>query len=357
MFIRRWKGSALYNIKLFRSVLDWTVIVYLVIPAFVIGGFSYFEAVSNLQSFSIDTNLFLLLLFIVCFVATKSSIRLYLYDADLLFYRQNERKIRLLKKSAYSYAFLTFNSMLLLIISIVSPYLLAAGFTIFELIKIAFLFNVVSLIRIIIRYKIQRSLIRIPFIFCMLTLFAWSFFIIPFWIYTLLIVISGIYLWKLIQSNRFWQMEVTIEYEEFNKWMKTVYNFSMEMKYYLPAKTKPPLFVLAKRHTFSDYRVDNLVYKTFLRKSQYIRLPLQLLAIGIGLLFILPTWAKIIVVLTVIFGLLTSLESILKEIKQAHFFRLMNVSDEEWLMTKKRLQQRLLYPLFAVIIVLFFVLL
>lgn len=97
MFIRRWKGSALYNIKLFRSVLDWTVIVYLVIPAFVIGGFSYFEAVSNLQSFSIDTNLFLLLLFIVCFVATKSSIRLYLYDADLLFYRQNERKIRLLK--------------------------------------------------------------------------------------------------------------------------------------------------------------------------------------------------------------------------------------------------------------------
>lgn len=353
MFKRRLFISFKFNFKLWKSVLDWTIFAYLFIPSVVIGGFLYRDFVMNRQSATFEPLIFLIGLFVLSFVLTKPTLRLFLYEADLLFYRQNALKIRILKKHASLYAFITYSIGLLLLIGLLAPVLLVIGLTILDLCKLFAVLHLLSTLRILISYKIPKSFIRLPIQFCMHALIIFPFLYVPVIGYLVFWVIFVGALWREIQSNRHWNREVTWEYEAFYKWMKFVYQLSKEMRYYLPAKTKQPYITFGKKRTFSRYRIDNLVYKTLLRKLNYISLPFRLITLGIGLLLILPVWAKVIVLAIVTAGLFSAVDSILKEIKQAPFFHLMPVAEEEWLATKKRLQIRTVYPIIMLLLILF----
>ena len=182
-----------------------------------------------------------------------------------------------------------------------------------------------------------------------------NFFSIHIVIYLIGFIICAVFLLRKGSSNRYWSTEILWEYEAFYKWVKIIYQFSMEIGYYLPAKPKQPLFIFAKHRKLSRYRIDNLIYKSFLRKSSYFTLPLRLILLCIGLLIALPIWAKVIVIIITILGLFTALHSILKEIRQAPFFQLMPVSEEEWLASKSRVQNRLVFPIIIGLLLLFFI--
>lgn len=356
MFKKRLLASYQYNIKLLKSVFDWTVLLYIAVPTFVIGIFLYRDFLLSNFSFSIEPVLFLSILFILSFFLCKSTIRLFLYEADLLFLRQNEKKIASIKMKAFLYSFTLHNIWLLFLIAVISPILISAGYTYIELLKVLVLLNGLTTIRIAIQYSIQKWYIRFPLIAAIHALFIFNFFSIPLMIYVLLFAISCTMFLKKMYCNRYWTTEILWEYEAYYKWMKIIYQFSMEMRYYLPAKQKPPLFIIAKHRTFSPYRIDNLVYKTLLRKFNYISMPLYLIFICINLLIFLPTWTKVLVILTTIFGLRTAFNATIKEIKEAPFFQLMTVTEDDWIASKLRLQKRILYPIIGLLCILFLLL-
>lgn len=350
MLLKRLYRYYRFNFKLFKSVFDWTVLLYIALPTVVISFFLYRDISIAFQTIEIQPNVLLALLFGLSFILLNSSLRLFLYDADLLFYKQLATKLRNVKLCGYVYSFLSYNFVLIVLLLLASP------FIVLPLFKIILAFNSISTLHIIVQYKYQKWYMKWPLIVIIHALITFSLFILPIWGYSVLLIIAHAILLRFVLSNRYWTTEVRWESEAFYQWMKRLYLFSMEMRYYLPAKTRQPYVLLAKRTILSNHRIDNLVYKTLLRKLHYLISPVQLIAITIGLFFILPTWAKVIVFGFSLVGLNVAFRSIINEIKQAPFFQLMTVDEEEWLKAQSRLRNRLLLPAVIILTLLFFVL-
>ena len=348
MFTKRLYRSYQFNFKLIKSVTDWTVLLYLIVPSTIIGFFLYRDIARNFQVLELQPIPLLLLLFVLSFFLVKPSLRLYIYDADLLFFKQQGRKIHQIKLWGYSYSFLLYNCVLVILLLLASP------FIVFPFWEVLFALNIISVLHICIQYRYQNWFTKWPLLLIVHALIIFML-ILPLWGLSILLVVVHLRLLNIVLSNRYWTIEVRWEYEAFYSWMKRIYQFSLEMRYYMPSKTKPPLILLAKRKVLSTHRIDNLVYKTMLRKLSYLKSPIQLIAISIGLLFVLPLWAKVVVLIFSSIGLNVALSSILNEIKQAPFFQLMSVHENEWFQAKKRIKYRFFTPIGVVMMLLFFI--
>lgn len=356
MFTKRLYTSYKFNLKLWNSVVDWTILAYILIPGIIIIGFLYRDFVLNLQPILIDPTILLIAFLIISFFVSKSTIRFFIYEADLLFFQQNVKKMINLKRTAVLYSFGCYNFLIILILGFATPFLFSIDLTFIDIMKIILVLNIFSMIHVSLNYLYKSSYVRLPILLVIHTFLILNFFSIHFGIYLILFIISAVILFRKIFSNRYWVTEVLWEYEGFYKWMKIIFQFSMEMSYYLPAKIRPPVFIFAKRRKLSDHRIDNLIYKSLLRKSSFFSLPLRLILLCIGLFIILPNWAKVVVLIITILGLFTSFDSILKEIKRASFFQLITPSEDEWISSKLRVQKRIIYPLIIALLLLFFIL-
>jgi ABC-2 type transport system permease protein len=356
MFQKRLLASYQFNLKLWRSLLDWTVTAYIVIPSIVIGFFLYRDFLISNPSFTISPTTFLTVLLLCSFLFCKSTVRLFIYDADLLFLRQNIKKFLAIKTNAMIYNFFSYNLLMLLLLIVITPLLLVANFTFIHVVKVLVIFNLISILRIIGNYSIHKWYIQWPLFLLIHAIIIFNFFKIPLAIYMISFFICCVLLVKKVDSNRYWSIEISWECEAFYKWMKRIYSLGEETRYYLPKKSRDPFIIFAKKRKLSKHRLDNLIYKTILRKFDYMSLPLRLILLCIGLLFILPTaWAKGIVLIITLMGLFTATDSIIKDIKQAPFFQLMTVSQEQWYSSKLRIQKRLLYPMITLLLILFFI--
>ena len=356
MFRKRLLASFQFNFNLWKSVLDWTVIIYITIPSIIIGFFLYRDFLLSNPSFTISPTIFLTVLLLCSFLFCKSTVRLFLYDADLLFLRQNTKKFLAIKTNALIYSFFSYNLLMLILLVAITPLLLVANFTFIHVVKILVIFNLISIIRILVNYSIHKWYIQWPLFLLLHSIIVFNFFKIPIAIYLISFFICCVWLVKKVDSNRYWSIEISWEYEAFYKWMKRIYTLGEETRYYLPKKSKDPFIVFAKNHKLSNHRLDNLIYKTMLRKFDYMSLPLRLILLGVGLLIFLPTtWAKGLVLIITIIGLFKALDSIIKDIKQTPFFQLMIISEQQWHTSKLRIQKRLLYPVITFLLILIFI--
>lgn len=349
MFTKRLYRSYQFNFKLIKSITDWTVLLYLVVPSIIIGFFLYRDIAGNFQVFELQPIPLLLLLFGLSFFLVKPSLRLFIYDADLLFYKQQGRKIHHIKLWGYSYSFLLYNCVLVILLLLASPFILLPIW------EVLFALNIISALHIWIQYRCQKWFTKWPLLFLIHALIIFCLSILPLWGFSILFLAVHLLLLSIVLSNRYWTIETRWEYEAFYSWMKRIYQFSLEMRYYMPAKTKQPLILLAKKKVLSKHRIDNLIYKTILRKLNYLKSPVQLIVICMGLLFVLPIWAKAVVLIFSFVGLNVALSSILNEIKQAPFFQLMSVQENEWFQAKKRIKYRFFTPIGIVMMLLFFI--
>lgn len=349
MFTKRLYRSYQFNFKLIKSITDWTVLLYLVVPSVIIGFFLYRDIAGNFQIFELQPIPLLLLLFGISFFLVKPSLRLFIYDADLLFFKQQRRKIHHIKLWGYSYSFLHYNFVLVILLVLASPFIL------FSFLKVLFALNIINVLHIWIQYRYQKWFTKWPLLFIVHALIIFSLSILPLWGFSILLLAVHLLLLNTVLSNRYWTIETRWEYEAFYSWMKLIYQFSLEMRYYMPAKTKQPLILLAKEKVLSTHRIDNLIYKTLLRKLNYLKSPVQLIVISISLFFVLPIWAKAVVILFSFIGLNVALSSILNEIKQAPFFQLIPVQENEWLQAKNRIKYRFFVPISVIMMLLFFI--
>lgn len=349
MFTKRLYCSYQFNLKLIKSITDWIVLLYLVVPSVIIGFFLYRDTAGNFQVFELHPIPLLLLLFGISFLLVKSALRLFIYDADLLFYKQQGSKIHHIKLWGYCYTFLQYNFVLVILLLLASPFIL------FPFWKVLLSLNIISVLHIWIQYRYQKWFTKWPLLFIVHALIIFCLGILPLWGFFILLLAVHLLLLNTVLSNRYWTIETSWEYEAFYSWMKRIYQFSLEMRYYMPAKTKQPLILLAKKKVLSTHRIDNLIYKTLLRKLNYLKSPVQLIVISIGLLFVLPIWAKAVVLIFSFIGLNVALSSILNEIKQAPFFQLMSVQENEWFQAKKRIKYRFFGPISVVLMLLFFI--
>lgn len=124
LFFFRLKRNVKEQVKAWNSVLDWTVLLYILIPAVLIFGGLYRELWLKTPDWAAGVPWFLLLsivLFLI--IAFGGRIRIFVDEADRLFLLQQPRWLKLLKRYGMIYSFLMQALILVLPFLVTLPFL------------------------------------------------------------------------------------------------------------------------------------------------------------------------------------------------------------------------------------------
>ena len=122
LFLKRVRSQWLHQISVLRSVADWVIMLYILIPALLIGGGLYMELWSAplpewVGMLPQQTAALALLFFY------SGSILLFTEEADVLFLRQNERWMRGLRLRGMLYSFAVTVLRAVLLTAVILPFL------------------------------------------------------------------------------------------------------------------------------------------------------------------------------------------------------------------------------------------
>ncbi|MEG0259704.1 MAG: ABC transporter permease [Lysinibacillus sp.] len=359
-FLLEWQR----NKKLFASIFDWTVTVYIAIPALIISFFLYKDYALHVESLWIaDLHLAIILLALFVFTS-KLTIRTYLQRADRLFLVQQQNIMRSLKQAGL-YCSLTKQLLLFCVfLSFLLPlFIKVHHFTILDVMSLWALLFVVSFSSALLKYRIKKTWLHFTLQLCISLLSIYLFFYIPKIV--LLVICASLYTFCLrsynkhfIQQMKHFDEQVEQDQEVSYKWQRTVFQVAPELRSQLTPKMKKPRFLLKNsKHLVkrSDYFVEELVCKTMLRNSHYKWGFLRFYSVGIGLTPLLPLWGKLIVVTMLYFALRSYMQSVLQEITKHKVWTIFQVNQATIQVANKRLMKWFVqYPLLIVFIIIIF---
>jgi ABC-2 type transport system permease protein len=140
LFLIRLKNNGKEQFRVWNSVLDWTVWLYLVIPGLVIFGGLYRELWQRLPEWAIDVPWTALYPVVIFVLMAFGRIRTYVEEADRLFLLQRPRWLQMLKRYGMFYSFLKQALVLLIPFAILLPFLIRAEGMEWEHIGAAYLY-------------------------------------------------------------------------------------------------------------------------------------------------------------------------------------------------------------------------
>lgn len=101
LFLRRFIWEFQYQWRVICSILDWSIMLYIAIPALVIIPFFYADFWQNIHIYWDARISLALLLTLLLFLSNCGHIRTYLLYPDLLFLIQKKRVIYQLKRNSF----------------------------------------------------------------------------------------------------------------------------------------------------------------------------------------------------------------------------------------------------------------
>jgi len=347
------------NVKILASVIDWTVALYVVVPALVIGFFLYKDFILNISTSWIvhmPLVLFIVLLFIITRIGT---IRTYLQRADRLFLIQNRKQMIRLKRAGLYW---TLSKHLILLgtgLALLSPvFIIVHHITILELLSLLLLLFTTNFMKLLFQLKLRKwqQLVSNMFM-CILGTVCFLYVpIITSLIYLILLAYCISYYNKhYVYSTKFFDQQVELDQVAFYKWQSLLFQIAPELRSQLVPKLKKPrlLWKNSKRmFRRSDYLIEELVCKTMLRQKQYLFGYLRFLLSGIGLIIIVPAWAKMIMLGILYFTLRSMMQSVIQQILEHKIWSIFQVSNEQIHAASRRLLKGFVdLPLLCILII------
>lgn len=346
------------NSKLFKSIADWTVLLYLLIPAVLFVYYLYREIKGEFGVFEViplPISIFLLLL-----ITGGGYIRTFVEPGDQLFLIQHKGTFTRLK--AYSLAYSIVKQALLigaslLLFSVV--HLHHYNQTIVGLIDLGILLLIANVVNTLLYLKFNQKFILFLMNlgqFILLTLMAvyikWP---VSTAIYTVLFILLCVFYWiNYVKSTKYFDKQTDPEIQSYYKWQTMIFSASQELKSVKPSKLPVKSPFLFKNRIFKkndDFLLD-LLSKTILRHKKYIWGYLRLVLVIIGLTFALPLWTDVALVGIAYFMLKSWVESLVLEIKGHSIFVVYQVADSEWIQTEKILSKYLaVYPVVLIVLI------
>jgi ABC-2 type transport system permease protein len=354
LFFSRAGEELSYQWRVLRSVLDWTIVVYFVIPVLIAAPFLYEDIWQNHHLYWSDKLPYALLFIIALLLSSPGNFRTYLMEADLLHLIQKKALLDPLKRSGFFLSFfgaflrvfvifilllpLFFGVYGLNVHELVSLYLAACSFRLlFLTIKKVFVRNwsKTSLFFILLILIVTLSVNAKPLVTGLVSLF----------------VIGAVFIHHLSQianTNRWFLKEIEIENRERVRFIKLIMNFSMEVeKEPVNQRNQPLIFWRGSRRIFKKRSKENgvldLLMKGFLRRN-YLMSYLQITGITVSAIIVLPVWIKWVVFLGFAFFIRSWLKSVFRKMMESPFFEIIpydkEVSESAWL----RFNKVLSYP-------------
>lgn len=140
LFLIRLKNNGKEQFRVWNSVLDWTVWLYLVIPGLVIFGGLYRELWQRVPEWATEVPWTALYPIVIFVLMAFGRIRTYVEEADRLFLLQRPRWLQTLKRYGMFYSFVMQALVLLIPFAILLPYLIKAGGMEWEHVGVAYLY-------------------------------------------------------------------------------------------------------------------------------------------------------------------------------------------------------------------------
>jgi ABC-2 type transport system permease protein len=315
VFIDRVRRDIIYQYSIIKSVLDWTVMLYFVIPGSIIAFFIYRSWWSELPPWSefLSLSILISIAYLTCWAG---GFRTFVKEADGIYFLKHTKKFLNMKKWAFAYSLwkAAFNIIFLAIISL--PLLInrfsftsfeIAGFGIFYIgltffiifIKTIFLSNFNGW-----REETLMWLILITLFFCNIVIFK-TFVFHPLYssIAGLLFGSFSLALTKSkVSSTRKFQEEVSKEEEERLRYLNFIFRVSPDIEKPKIQKRKKPFLFRHSRRMFKKRTAQNGFFELFLkiiiRNSAYLWGFIRMVAVtGTAIVLVPPAIFKVIILI------------------------------------------------------------
>lgn len=308
--IKGWK----YQYGVVRSIADWTIMLYIIIPAIVISFMIYRSWWTETPAW-IENMPFFLLFFVIYLFSWNGNIRTYVMEADKVFLIKKPKIFLGMKKWGYAYSLLFQAismgvSVLILLPFVRNHYHLPWQ----QIIALLFYFIALSSLIILIKFhlrKIEQKFKKIAFGVLLFIALSWfSQLIYFFWEKDMLlpVYLTGVILMaaSISQSLQTIRKAASIEYEidmgqeEKTKNIQLMFMLSHEIEKPIVSKRTKPLFFRHSKRIFKKRTPVNgfieLFIKIFLRNFSYIRGYFQIISVTTAaIVMIPPLWIKIVV--------------------------------------------------------------
>jgi ABC-2 type transport system permease protein len=313
LFFNRWKEGIVYQYNVVKTVADWTIQLYLIIPSLIIGVLIYrswwIETPSWIEEIPIMT-----FFFIPFFWIWLGNVRIYIQRADFLFLLKHRKLFEGLKKWGLVTSFVMQTILQFLMLGILCPFwfrhynLSLIQFFILATVVVSAKWIVLALKPIIF---MQRSFWR-KFLYGCITLWGGSLYwvlsfrlvlsssLIPTTIIsTLLFIVAGVLLVHYKINPYYHHDNLLFEEKQRVKWTQLIFMMSwdVDMPMKSPKKKKPwfaKVSLKSKRTPLMSFL--EMFGKTLIRNFSHSKLYMQAISLSIAAQFIIPPlWLKLLI--------------------------------------------------------------
>lgn len=338
LFVTRLRKEIAYQWGVFRSVVDWTIFLYLFFPAIAIGGYHYYTWWAEIPSW-VNHIPFLFILILLYMFCWQGRIRTFLEEADQLFLLQKRPLVRALKKWTRNLYVFRYSLGLLTFFVILAPFLINHyHLSWLEILILTFYF--ISLKVLILGSKQCLDGIDSPWkkgLYTILLFGALGAFSITLVIWTLeasvlILLIFSLFHWLLFLLNSSRRInrlttfsnDVYVDKQEKLKYIRTIFLFSEYVEKDPYQKKRSSLFYRKSKRIFKNRNrrksLQELCIKVFFRNRTYLLQFFQITSTTtVAILIIPPIWIKCLIFLGFILILRIWVKIIYKRIISNHF--------------------------------------
>ncbi|MFT4414938.1 ABC transporter permease [Fredinandcohnia humi] len=346
LFFTRLRSEIDYQWKVFRSVVDWTIFLYIFIPALAFVGYNYYIWWTQTPTWfeGITIQLVLGILYLICW---QGRIRTFLEAADQLFFIQKRSLVITLKKQTRNLYVLGYSIGIISILMLLAPFLVHQySFSFIELLILGFYFcSLKALILVIKQYlddtrsSWKRNLSYITLFLALGTysVVSLSLVILAFSYAALLLGMIHTIFFYTLSTKRIHQLttftnDIYHDKKEKLKYMKFIFFFSEYVEKVPEQRKKDPFFYKNSKRIFKqrnpEKALKELYLKVFFRNKGYILQYLQIIGVTTSALLVIPPlWIKLIFYLGFSIIIRVWLRVIYKKTLSNHFITMIRKDD------------------------------
>jgi len=338
LFKTRFRKEIGYQWGVFKSVVDWTILLYLFIPALAIGGYHYYIWWSEIPSWvnGFPLTFLFILLYFFCW---EGRIRTFLEEADQLFLLQKRYLVVALKKSTRNLYVLGYSVGVLILVGILAPFLFNYyNLSWLEILMVTFYF--ISLKALILGWKQYLDDIVSAWkkgfftvlLFVALGAFTFSFVTWALEQFTFLLLMIGLIQWYLFwvkSSQRIYKLttfskDVEVENMLKLKYVRNIFVFSEYVEKTPNQKKRSSLFYRNSKRIYNKRNrqksLQELFIKVLFRNKMYLFQCLQISSITTAALIVIPPiWIKCMIFFGYIIILRMWIKIVYKRTMSNHF--------------------------------------
>ncbi|MBU7593916.1 ABC transporter permease [Metabacillus halosaccharovorans] len=355
-----------YQYKILRSVFDWTIIVYLLIPTLVFAGIAYKSWMvampSWLSPFPYE------LFFLVCFYFSwQGGIQTFMEEADQLALLQFPKIIYTIRYIGVIYSWgLLIGKWIVIFLWLYPllhhfPELDAVHFYLYVIFFLCLNVLLTTYKQIIHRYGLLKRILIHCIVFCLISVLVYFTLFNP--LNSLITISSFIFIIYAIWQVKVYQSQLGTFYADVEKEQRIKVKyislfFAINPEVYMPKvkKQKKRSWGLWRNSTrilqerSPENGVTELFIKTFLRDKSNIFRYLQLLSVTTVIIFAVPIWFKWLVFIAFFFFFSMWIGMLFQELIKQNPYLSIDYGKEDYMFkAKKKCENRFVYPALVVV--------